>query len=170
MAEPLRAAFFGDDERDLRRSPDGESPTALEALNSNTVALSGEVLREPASNWPGAIKLVERAAAMIKDYEQKFKDVEADARAFMQRVDEEQSRLHAYIASLEGTIADLESNVASLEARGQETEAALHDVKIEAWEVKLKLRSTETRALEAEAETQRSNAYVRRVEELLRGI
>ena len=170
MAESLRAALFGEDHRGLQRDLDSEPPPVLEALNSNAVAVAGEVHRESASNWPGAIKLVERAAAMIKDYEQKFKDVEADARAFMQRVDEEQSRLHAYIASLESGIVDLQASVAALEERGQETEAALHEVKIEAWEAKLKLRSTETRALEAEAETQRSNAYVRRVEELLREI
>lgn len=165
MAEPLRAPFFEADHHSLE-----EAPTVLEAINSNSVLVTTEAPRLPVSNWPGALKLVERAAAMIKDYEQKLRDVEADTRAFMQRVDEEQSRQLAYIASLETNVASLEANVSELEERIQETDAALHDAKIEAWEAKLKLRSTETRALEAEAETQRSNAYVRRVEELLREI
>jgi hypothetical protein len=162
MVEPLRAPSFGNDDQDERWSVDGDRPPAFEAINSNSVVAT-EPAKPAGGNWPGALKLVERAAAMIKDYEQKFKDVEADARAFMKRVDEEQARLHAYIGSLE-------ANIAELEERALETDTALHDVKIEAWEAKLKLRSAETRAQEAEAETQRSSAYVRRVEELLREI
>ena len=162
MVEPLRAPYVDADVQDLRWNAGNEPSPALEAINSNSIVTT-EPAKLPSSNWPGAINLVERAAATIKEYEQKFKDVEADARAFMKRVDEEQSRLHAYIASLETTVAKLEE-------RAQETDAALHDVKIEAWEAKLKLRSAETRAQEAEAEIQRSNAYVRRVEELLREV
>ncbi|RZI59406.1 MAG: hypothetical protein EOP94_02790 [Zymomonas sp.] len=159
MAETLRAHAFADHDRQLRDAGEDSTPV-LAALNSNAIAVTTEAIEETDGNWPSAMKLVERAAATIKDYERKFKDVEADTRAFMQRVEEEQARLHAYIASLE-------ANVAELETRAQETDAALHDVKIEAWETKLKLRSTETRLAEAEAETQRANGYALRVGELL---
>ena len=114
----------------------------------------------PPADLSGTLRLVENAAARIHDYEQRFRDIEIDARAFVARIDEEQERLMSYVATLE-------SEVDAAEERGRRAETALDEVRLQAWEERLMRRHAEMRAADAEAEAEKCQTYLRRVYEIL---
>lgn len=120
---------------------------------------------EPISTgeWSTAIKLVESAAAKIKAYERKFKAIEQDARAFMDRVDCEHQRLNAHIAALEEDLRKAENRALSAEAEAQA-------MKLETWEAKLSRRSVEKKLTDAEMEIRTSQKYLEQIEGILRGL
>lgn len=128
-------------------------PTPERAL---LVADAAPLPDDPSSS----LRLVENAAARIREYEQRFRDIEIDARAFVSRIDAEQERLMAYVATLEG-------EVDAAEDRGRRAEIALDEARLQAWEERLMRRHAETRAADAEAEAEKCQAYLRRVYDIL---
>ena len=115
------------------------------------------------SDWPVAIKLVESAATRIKAYERKFKAIEQDARAFMDRVDSEHQRLNAHIAALEEDLRKAEN-------RALQAETDAQALKLETWEAKLSRRALERKLQDAEAEIRHSQKYLGQIEGLLGGL
>jgi septal ring factor EnvC (AmiA/AmiB activator) len=113
-----------------------------------------------AGEWPVAIRMVERAAGLIKDYEQKLRSLEENTRAYMLRVTAEQERSRERTLELEGQLEHLESVLTH-------TTDELRETRLEATQTNLKLRSTEVRLAEAEAEISRGAAYAMQVEMLL---
>lgn len=111
-------------------------------------------------DWPVAIRMVERAAGLIKDYEKKLRTLEEDTRAYMLRVTEEHEKKR------ERTL-ELETQLEHLEAVLTHTSEELRETRVEAAKTALKLRSAEARLAEADTEIKRGVAYVRHVERLL---
>lgn len=113
--------------------------------------------------WDTAIRLVEAAAARIKAYERKFKAIELDARAFIDRVDAEQRRMSSHIKALE---ADLRK----AEDRALVAEAEVQAMKLETWETRISHRSVERKLSEAEMEVRTSQKYLGQIEGILRSL
>jgi chromosome segregation ATPase len=110
--------------------------------------------------WPVAIKMVERAAGRIKDYEQKLRSLEEDTRAYMVRVTAEQEQALAQKLKMESRLEHLESVLTH-------TTEELHETRLEANQASRRLKETEARLAE---EIRQGSAYARQVEALLGGV
>lgn len=129
----------------------------------SVVEIPATTVPMPSRDWPSALRLVERAAGIIRDYEKKFVAIEQDARTFIQRVNEEQLRYAR-------TIASLEQQLAETEKRAGDAEAALKTAKLSIWEVRIENRDYQKRLAEAETELRNSSSYIQKVEDLLGGL
>lgn len=151
--DPASAPAVPDPSTAPASPPIGSTPEAGQALLVTEDA-------PPPAGPAGSIRIIENAAARIRDYEQRFRDIEIDARAFVARIDEEQERLMAYVATLE-------TEVDAAEDRGRRAETALDEARLQAWEERLMRRHAETRAADAEAEAEKCQTYLRRVYDVL---
>ncbi|GGD31320.1 hypothetical protein [Aureimonas glaciei] len=116
-----------------------------------------------AEDWQGTLGLVERAAALIKSYEQRLRELEEETRQYMLRTEGEKERLNE-------RSQDLENQVEHLESVLSHTSDELHETKTIASETSKKLRDTETRLAEANAQIKLCGSYRRQVEEMLGAI
>jgi hypothetical protein len=110
--------------------------------------------------WPGAIRMVERAASLIKDYEQKLRDIEDETRAYALKAAEEQDRARQQIRQLEDIISHLETVNA-------QTSDELSESRIQIMDGDIRERELHARLALADEEIRRGDASMRRVEELL---
>jgi hypothetical protein len=161
-----RDAFAGQDDPDrgaetqTLQDPGGERRPA-EPAETFPLLAPGEPL--PPASWDTAIQLVEAAAARIKAYERKFKAIELDALAFIDRVDAEQRRLN-------GQIAGLERDLRKAEDRALAAETEVQAMRLETWEAKLSRRNAEQKLTDAELQIRTSQQYLGQIESILRGL
>lgn len=116
-----------------------------------------------AEDWQATLGLVERAAALIKSYEQRLRELEEETRQYMLRTEGEKQHLNE-------RNQDLENQVEHLESVLSHTSDELHETKTIASETSKKLRDTETRLAEANAQIKLCGSYRRQVEEMLGAI
>jgi len=154
-AQTPRPALEDRDEDMLIDVPNARSATSTAIVATHDRPISGE--------WPVAIKMVERAANLIRDYEQKLRSLEEETRAYMLRVTAEQEQSRERTRELERQLEHLESVLTH-------TTDELRETRLEATQTGLKLRNAESRLAEAEEELRRSAAYARQVGQLLGAI
>ncbi|KQT60553.1 hypothetical protein ASG54_10495 [Aureimonas sp. Leaf460] len=155
---------LGEMEAALDQAVEATPDEALDLRGAlSVVEVPTAALPTPSRDWPTALRLVERAAGIIQDYEKKFVAIEQDARTFIQRVNEEQLRYTRCIATLEQQLAEAEK-------RAAEAEAALKTAKVTIWETRIENRDYQKRLAEAEAELRNSSSYIQKVEDLLGGL
>ena len=163
-----RDAFAGQDDADrgvelpTPREPSGEHRPAEQA-GTETFPLLAPGGPLPPAHWDTAIQLVEAAAARIKAYERKFKAIELDALAFIDRVDAEQRRLNSQVAGLERDLRKAED-------RALAAETEVQAMRLETWEAKLSRRNAEQKLTDAELQIRTSQQYLGQIESILRGL
>jgi septal ring factor EnvC (AmiA/AmiB activator) len=143
-AQFLDLPFFGPEPSTKLATPDTHSATV-------------------AGDWQATLGLVQRAAALIKSYEQKLRIIEEETHEYMLRNEDEKQRLNE-------RNQDLEKQVAHLESALSHTADELHETKRVATEFGTKLRDTESRLEEANAQIKVCTSYRRQVEEILGAI
>jgi hypothetical protein len=135
-------------------APQASTATAI-VVAENNIQLTPE--------WPDAIRMVERAAGLIKDYEQKLRDIEDETRAYAAKVADEQDRARQQIRQLEDIISHLETVNA-------QTSDELSESRIQIIAGDIRERELHARLASAEDEILQGDVYMRRVGELLADI
>lgn len=136
---------------------------AASSHSTALVAVPGRTGRQHRVDGAKALQLVEKAAELIRDYEQRFLVIEADARSFVRRVDQERSALNARIEALQIRLAESEAQVRA-------TENALQKSIGEALEARRVSQTLQGRLEDAVAEIVHSSAYFHSIQERLSGL
>jgi hypothetical protein len=143
-----------------RDEPDVLIDVPAPQVSNATAVVIAEADTQLTPEWPDAIRMVERAAGLIRDYEQKLRDIEDETRAYAAKVADEQDRARQQIRQLEDIITHLETVNA-------QTSDELSESRIQILDGDIRERDLHARLALAEDEIRRGDAYMRRVGELL---
>jgi chromosome segregation ATPase len=138
------------------RSTLAQPSMALAAINGGAIPRTGV-------DGESALRMVEQAAELIKEYERRFVNIEADARSFMSRIERDRVALTTKVEELQDKLEESETNARSLEG-------ALRLSKLELDEARLKIKMLENRFNEAVSELFQSSSYFQIIQDKLGGL
>jgi chromosome segregation ATPase len=110
-----------------------------------------------------ALRMVEQAAELIKEYERRFLKIEADARSFMSRIERERAALSEKVETLQEKLEESEIINQSLEGALQRSKSELH-------EARTKIKTLESRFNDAVSELFESSSYFQVIQDKLGGL
>jgi hypothetical protein len=142
---------------------DGEARTALTQPVMALVTIPGSPIPRTGVDGETALRMVEQAAELIKEYERRFVKIEADARSFMSRI--ERDRM-----ALSSRMADLQERLEESETVNRSLEGALRQSKLELHEARLVNKTLESRVNEAVSELFQSSSYFQIIQDKLGGL